>query len=201
VYELPFGPGRRFFSGNPAIINKAIEGWQLQGITTWESGVPLTIVANRATVNQANANLNPVQLLPGVTPEQIRENTGVFRTPAGVFFINPALLNISLNAAGAVSQDTVKAGLLASPAPGQFGNFPRNFLSGPRFFQTDFSIIKKTKIKERLTAEFRAEMFNVFNNVNFASPGNITFDSTSFGQLTTLVGSPRIVQFGMRLTF
>ena len=59
----------------------------------------------------------------------------------------------------------------ADPAPGTFGTTRRNAYYGPGYSDVDFSVFKDTKIKERLTIQLRAEMFNLFNRANFAPPG------------------------------
>jgi hypothetical protein len=84
-------------------------------------------------------------------------------------------------------------------APGTFGNSGRNILRGPRFFNTDFSVLKDTRITERATFQFRAEFFNLFNNVNFNNP-NTNRSSGNFGRITS-AKDPRILQFGAKILF
>jgi hypothetical protein len=74
----------------------------------------------------------------------------------------------------------------------------------------DFSVFKSAAIRERLRAEFRVEIFNLFNRINYANP-NTTFSSSSFGQITATrnggsapglgFGEPRNTQLGVRLVF
>ena len=216
LYELPVGPGKHFFNGGPKPLLKMIEGWQVNAIINWQSGSPLAFSSGRATFN-GNSEL-PI-LLNGTTPEFFRENSGVFRTPWGVTFFNPSMLVLTCGSAvcgtaGAGSQITGSKlitdanglpTILGAPAPGQHGDKRlNNFFYGPRFFQTDISVIKRTGIGERVKTEFRAELFNAFNNVNFGGPGSLTFDNTStFGRITGQAGgaSPRIVQLALRITF
>jgi hypothetical protein len=80
------------------------------------------------------------------------------------------------------------------------GNTPRNFLRGPSQKRVDLSVAKTVPLGSRAQAEFRFEVFNVFNTVNFGMPEN-NFDSTDFGTITTTVGGPRVSQFGVRLSF
>ena len=94
-----------------------------------------------------------------------------------------------------------------SNAVGTFGNSGRNILRGPRFFNTDLGIFKATKIKERMNLQFRAEFFDMFNNVNFQPPGS-NISSATVGRITSVVvdsfglpNSERIIQLGMKLTF
>jgi len=84
-------------------------------------------------------------------------------------------------------------------AVGTFGNSGRNILRDPGFFGTDFGVVKDTRITERARVQFRAEFFNLFNNVNFSRPDNSIADST-VGQITA-AGSPRILQFALKLIF
>ncbi|HWC00902.1 MAG TPA: hypothetical protein VG672_29550, partial [Bryobacteraceae bacterium] len=84
-------------------------------------------------------------------------------------------------------------------AMGTFGNSGRNILRGPRYFNTDLSVMKDTRLAEQATFQFRAEFFNVFNNANFNNP-NTTVTSPNFGRITA-AQSPRILQFGAKILF
>lgn len=196
IYELPIGAGRRFWNGGPLVLRKLIDGWQTQGIVSWHSGFPTFATSGRTTFNDY-ATLNPAQL--SIPFDEFKANVGVFKTPSGVFYINPNIMNITTAANGTLQNATLKEGILGSPPPGQFGNFPRNALNSPSFFQMDASLIKRTRIKEQLNLEFRAEFFNVFNTVNFGS-GTLTFDSQRFGQITG-VFSPRFGQLALRVNW
>ena len=80
------------------------------------------------------------------------------------------------------------------------GNTPRNFLRGPTQNRVDLSVTKSVPLAGSAQLEFRAEVFNLFNTVNFGMPDN-NFDSTDFGVITTTVGGPRVTQFGVRVNF
>jgi len=93
-----------------------------------------------------------------------------------------------------------------------FGDTGKNILRGPRFFQTDLAAVKNSKITERVSLEFRAELFNIFNNVNFARPdGNLADLGATYGQITGMAGAsssnsygtaqPRIIQFAVKVSF
>ncbi|MCI0391463.1 MAG: TonB-dependent receptor [Acidobacteria bacterium] len=200
IVELPFGPGRKFWNGGPAFVRKALEGWQAQGIVNWQTGVPITIVSNRSTFNNLNPALNPAVLV-GMSLDELRENTGIYRTPQGVFFFNPALLNITTDpATGQINRVTFKDGLFESAKPGQLGTFERSGINSPNFSQTDFSMIKRTRLFESMNMEFRAEFFNVFNQVNFAYNADIAFDDASAGRIAGTRGA-RVIQLAMRIKF
>ncbi len=99
----------------------------------------------------------------------------------------------------------------ALPANGTFGNEKRNSIRGPKFGDVDFSVFKTTSITERLKAQLRLEMFNIFNRTNLPiSNGN--FSSGSFGRISDTIGDyngatgigagePFNVQLGLKLIF
>jgi hypothetical protein len=97
------------------------------------------------------------------------------------------------------------------PAGGVLGTCGRNSLRGPGFKQLDGSVIKMTKLTERLNLQFRWEVFNVLNHPNFnPAPSSAKLSSGSFATSATTPdglnpgvaqGSPRVMQFGLKLLF
>ncbi len=83
---------------------------------------------------------------------------------------------------------------------GDFGQLGRNIVRGPKQTNTDFSIMKAVPITESMRAEFRAEFFNLFNNVNFANPVNVAA-SGNFGQIVATSTGPRVIQFAVKFSF
>ena len=89
---------------------------------------------------------------------------------------------------------------------GRFGNLGRNVVIGPGFNNTDFSIIKRTKLTENQLIEFRWEVFDLFNHANFGQPGRVV-GSANFGQITNTrfptgdSGSSRQMQFALKYKF
>jgi Carboxypeptidase regulatory-like domain len=194
VYDLPFGTGRRYLSGLWTPARKAIEGWTLGTIFTYQTATPFYFTSNRSTFNSFNAGSNPAEL-GSMTFDQIKANLGVFKTPLGVFFINPNLLDIVTSpTTGQLTSARLKAGILTAPAPGTFGNFPLNSLFGPNFTQTDLNVSKRTYITERANVQLTVTAFNIFNHPNFVYTGNI-FDSASFGRITSTQGTERNISF------
>jgi hypothetical protein len=95
----------------------------------------------------------------------------------------------------------------SAPAPNTFGNMTRNAgPRGPKYVNCDASLVKRFKVNGRVSAELRADAFNVTNTPHFANPGG-TFGSANFGQVTGTLGTgdgatgPRLVRFGTRITF
>lgn len=199
IYDLPFGNGKQFWNSSNGVVNRLVGGWTVGGIVVWQTRPPLYITSGRASVNQLNAANNPAQLV-GISFEDFKKNVGVFKTPTGVYFINPNLLNITTNAAGQFVSSTIKPGLLGQPAPGTFGNFPINSLNGPAYFDLDASLVKRIPITERVKFELKTTFINVLNHQNFIFSTQ-QFDSTSFGRITSISGSPRIIHFTFKATW
>ncbi len=88
----------------------------------------------------------------------------------------------------------------AVPAPFMFGNSARNLLFAPGDIVFDVSVLKDTKIRERVTVQFRAEFFNAPNHANLGGPGTNISVPGSFGVINSL-GDPRVIQFGLKLLF
>ena len=199
IYDIPFGRGRRYLSDTNGLVDRLVGGWTVGSIVVWATRPPWFINSNRTTVNQFNAGNNPADLV-GMSFEQFKQNIGVFRHATGIYFINPELLNITTNTAGAFSQSTIKPGILAAPAPGSFGNFPLNSLNGPRYFNVDMSLTKRIPITETVKGELKTTFINILNNPNFVYNGQ-SFDSTSFGRITATSGNPRIIHFTLKVTW
>ena len=89
---------------------------------------------------------------------------------------------------------------------GRFGNLSRNVVIGPGFNNTDFSVIKRTKLTESQLIEFRWEVFDLFNHANFGQPGRVV-GTANFGQITNTrfptgdSGSSRQMQFALKYKF
>jgi hypothetical protein len=203
IYDLPFGPGRKWAS-HYGVVNRAIEGWQFNGILRWQSGRVTQLQGGRGgTFNQYDGGL----ILNGLTPNQLQGMLDIRTTPDGKVYWFPASLIGPDNRAN-------PAYLQACNTPGRFCS--RSFITGPRFFRADLSAVKRTYITERMNFEFRAEFLNAFNNINFLYGGNAaatpTFSSlqaTTFGRMTnayqdiSTTDDPggRIIQMVLRLNF
>jgi hypothetical protein len=197
IYDLPFGRGRSFLNGSSGVVDRIVGGWTVGVIGTWATGVPFYIASGRTTFNNSSANIGAD--LVGISFEEFRRNVGIYKTSAGVFFINPDLLNITI-VNGRATASTLKPGLMRAPAPGTFGNFPVNSLSGPSYFNVDLSVTKRIPITETVRMEFKATAINATNHPNF-SFGTQNFDSTSFGRITNQANLNRRLNFIAQLRF
>ncbi|HEY5883747.1 MAG TPA: hypothetical protein VIT88_03630, partial [Pyrinomonadaceae bacterium] len=203
LYDLPFGRGRQYLSGTNSFVNQVLGGWTLGGIVAWSVRPPFFITSGRTSFNNwpaGSVDGNPAQLL-GMSFEEFKKNVGVFRTPGGVFWFNPDLLDITLSpTTGQVVSSTLKPGLLGQPTAGTFGDFPLNSISAGRFFNLDMSATKRFPIGERVSFEIKTTFINILNNANFTF-GNTAFDSTSFGRITATTGSQRVIHFQGSMRF
>ena len=92
------------------------------------------------------------------------------------------------------------------PPVGTYGNAGRNILMGPGLVTSDFSLTKNTAISERVNLQFRAESYNLFNNVNFGQPSMIMFETSgaiasTAGLITSTNVEGRQFQFALKLIF
>ena len=95
------------------------------------------------------------------------------------------------------------------PTAGTFGNVGRSSLRGPGLFNVDTSLFKRIPIRESVTLQFRAEVFNLLNRANFAYPNFVVFQgnsnnysySESAGQITNTATTARQIQFALKLQF
>jgi hypothetical protein len=202
IYDLPFGKGKTFFGGANDVVDRIVGGFSIGAIVTWATGTPFHIASGRSTFNSATDN-NGAQLT-GITFEEFKKNVGLFKTPTGVFFVNPNLLNITLGTTGVTTGQatsaTLKAGLMSAPAPGTLGDFPINSLSGPSYFNFDLSVTKRFRITENVRFELKGTAINILNHPNFVF-GTQNFDSTSFGRVTTQRGTARQMNIIAQLRF
>lgn len=191
IYDLPFGRGKMIGGNANGFVDRLIGGWTLGGIVTWATRPPFYFSSGIATFNQLTGG--PAQLT-GISFDELRKNTGIYRTPSGLFFINPDLLNITTNANGVYTGSTLKTGLMSDPAAGTWGNFPINSLNGPNFFNVDMSLIKRVRFTERVRGELKTTFINVLNHPNFVF-GTQAWNSSTFGRISATSGSARIIHF------
>lgn len=177
VYMLPFGQNRVFAHDLHGFANGAVSGWSVNSIATIQSGFPLTPQLSYNPSNDGDTR-NPVR--PFVNPG----------------FSGPVIL-------GTPKQWFNPAAFLAPPASSGFwGNLHRDTLSGPGLGTWDFATSKDTSIHERLSVQFRAEIFNLLNRANFNTPNLITFTPTGVsgtaGAITSTSTTSRQVQFALK---
>ena len=181
IYELPFGPGRHYWSTD-GIAGKLIGGWQLSGLSTASTGRPVNITVTRSASDVPDgdrSNQRP-DLVPGVS---------IYPTEQSINnWFNPAAFKV--------------------PAKGTWGNAGRFLGRGPGYWEMDTALEKRTPIKEQVSVSFRAEAFNLFNHPIFGNPASNISVRSSFGRITGILnngavgtGTPRRFQLMLRLDF
>jgi Carboxypeptidase regulatory-like domain len=214
IYELPFGKTKRFLNQG-GWLDRLVGGFQFASIVFVSSGSPISIKDVRGTLNR-NARSGRQTAFSSLTTDQIKDLIGVFRTPDGVFFIDPSVLNITKNAAGVVTEVRGASPIGEAPfdgqvffrnEPGQSGGLTRAFINGPILVNWDASLTKNVQIKESMKIQLRLEAFNVLNRTNFnigENSGVFDINSANFGLITATrggTGGQRVVQLGARFEF
>ena len=183
IYELPLGASRQYLS-QPGIWRALLGGWQLSGVVSGRTGLPVNVTVTRASSALPDGNAGNQR--PDI-------NFGVPLIPAGgstpTHWINPAAFSV--------------------PATQVWGNAGRNLLRGPALWQLDTAVSRRVAIKERLALELRGECFNLFNRAQFGNPSANISAPASFGLITSLTntsgptgsGTPREFQIALKVLF
>jgi len=177
AYELPFGRGKAFGSQLPRALDLLAGHWQLNGIVTFSTGVPLAIANQQNNSQSYSATQRP-----------------------NVDGRDPKL-------PGSRSTDDKLArwfdtSIFSQPAPFTFGNLGRVMPTLRRHGvrNWDFSVFKNFALAEARRLEFRAEFFNFTNTPQFGAPGQ-SFGAPAFGVVNSQANSPRQLQLGLKFYF
>ena len=148
-----------FASGPKALT----QGWEVNGILKFQNGEPVNVLTG-----QDNSGTAEGEDRANITGPALNSDRSV-QANSHAQYLNPNSFSV--------------------PASGTYGNLRRNQVVGPGFGDVDMSLIKNTPIyKERVRAQFRVEMFNVFNRVNLAQPLNNLGYGGEFGWSTSTIG-------------
>jgi len=180
-YALPIGHGKLLLGEVQGFANNLVSGWTVNSIVTLQGGFPFSPQLSYNPSGNGDTR-NPVRPFknPAFTGPIILGNPGKWFDPNA--FLAPA--NVPSNF-------------------GFYGNVGRDTLIGPGLATWDFSAMKDTKIRERLTLQFRAEIFNLLNRANFNLPNAVVFTpsgvSPTAGAITSTSTTARQVQFALKL--
>ena len=197
-YDLPFKG------------NRWKDGWQVVVVEQAQTGNPLNIVTNIATIT-GSATVRPdlIGALPAITPTPVVDPVTGGVTSYQWFASNTVC---DPRTTAPANQQCTSASVFALPynAAGvaHFGNLPRNVIYGPGFGDMDFSVIKNVKLQGSARVQLRLEVFNLFNQANLGQPGRTATPlSTAFGVISNTrfptgdSGSARQVQFAAKFLF
>lgn len=196
IVDLPFGAGRKYGSGAPRWEQEILGGWELTGINSVTSGVPLNLTYT------ANAN------------QVVSTTSSIYALRPNLVSTNSAVYGHTLTKSNSAVGGYLNAAAVAAPTGSQlFGSAGRNNLRGPAFGQFDLAAHKRfALLTEGQTLEFRIEAFNVLNATNYISPNTsigsvgatgVLSPNGSFGTFSgsTSVFPSRQVQLALRLAF
>lgn len=210
LWDLP----QPAFAAHSKAARFLFSNWQLAGIITMMSGLPIDIFDGGAGsfygLSGGNNGLMRPNWAPGATVATATSNV-----PAGYYF-NPYAFARPVVLAGQLIPSS-NGTAIANSAGTDFGNVGRNVMRGPAQRNVDLGIIRRFVISEFKNIEFRAEFFNLFNTVNFANPisnlsavpaesvdpntGLITGDPGDFGRISSTSSNPRLIQFAFKFNF
>jgi Carboxypeptidase regulatory-like domain len=176
LYPLPIGRGRTLLAGAHGWLNEIVGGWQVSSLIRYHSGPPTTVGGELAY--NANYWLSSLAIVTGPVSAGVHTDENGF----------PSLFS-----------NTSTANSFADELPGHTGT--RAAVRLPGMFNTDMAVVKAFPLPwEGQRIQFRAEAFNVFNNVNFSNPSLSLQAPGTFGEFQA-VGDPRVMQFALRYEF
>lgn len=178
VWELPIGPRKRFLAGGNAVTRKLLEGWQLNWVTTMQTGSTLAVTSATNTTQSQGGGQRPDSTGRSAKLE------GPVKDRLGRYL------------------DTSQ---FVPAAPYTFGNVSRTLpdVLGPGLHNWDISVIKDTRLGENLRFQIRGEAFNAWNHPAFGNPGT-TFGNASFGRINEVANRAnpaRQIQLAARLAW
>jgi hypothetical protein len=183
VYQLPFGPGKTFLS-QPGVLSSIVGSWEITSTAVARTGFPVNVIVDRSSSDVPDGNTNNQR--PDLVP-------GISLTPPG----------------GSSIAEWINPAAFAIPAPGTFGNAPRDVARGPGAWQLDIGLGKRILLTEREQLQVRAECFNIFNHPQYGTPqADFSAGPGVFGTILSTVntgpvgtGTPRQMQFMLRIAF
>jgi hypothetical protein len=196
VYELPIGHGKQFGSGMGRVGNAVFGGWSISGLWRWSTGYPFSTFSPEWPTN---FQLSPPAVLTGPMPK-----TGSFIVPqvsGGTgpnVFEDPGIADASTSPDAAIN-------VMRSAFPGERGD--RNMFRGPGTFNIDTGLSKAWHTTETQTLKLTWEVFNLTNSPRFdvgtmVLNGNTSlFNVSSFGNFSSTLSNPRVMEFALRYSF
>ncbi len=194
-WDLPY-KSQKGFAG------RLLGGWNLSGVTTIQSGQPLTVTDGRggtaycgSSCSAAFSNVvTRAQMAAGATYANVPTAGGIEQRlggPGVQGYLNASAFGL-LPTGGIYGNGT------------GFGNSGLGIVAGPGQFNFDAALVKNTRvggIREDATLQFRAEFFNIFNHPQFANPSSTDVSQPTFGWITTTSVNPRIIQLALKYSF
>jgi hypothetical protein len=174
-YDLPFGKGKKFVNSSNVILSNVVGGWSLNATSIFQSGFPLQI----SQAKNFNSSFGYASQRPNATGVSA-DTTGSLESRLGNY---------------------INAAAFTQAAQFTFGNVGRTISErGPGQANWDMSLFKTFTIKERIKSQFRFEALNAMNTPLFYAP-NVSFGSSTFGQITQQANFSRELELALRFAF
>jgi hypothetical protein len=171
--ESPVGPGKRFSTGNK-FADYALGNWQLNNIFTARSGLPYTVIISSDIANTGNVGWAGYEHANLVGKPHVGKVT---------------------------PQQGFNTAAFTSPAQYTYGTAGRNSLRSSPYWNLDTSIFRQFPVWGERRFEFRAEAFNLFNNVILGAPNSDLNSGAAFGTINSTANSSRVMQLGAKFLF
>jgi hypothetical protein len=202
IAELPFGQGKRWLN-HGGVRDLLAGGWQASTIVHWQSGAPISILARRGTFNRTARSFAQTART-SLSMKELKKLLGVREVDGNVYWIDPKL--IDPNTGRAVGADNLAnaAGfpgqVFFNPMAGEVGTLPILAFDGPPQFVVDLSASKRVRVWKSAGLQIRADLFNVFDTVNFYVVDD-DINSTTFGRINDTTTGARLLQLVVKLDF
>jgi len=196
LYQLP-NPQR--FN---AFFDSLLSGWAVSGVTTFQSGQPLTLIATNAN-NVFGITSDRAQLAAGCSYKDLT-TSGSVTSKVNNYFNSSCIARANLNAPLSATNPATWLVVGNDGRATGFGNSGVGVVFGPDQRNFDISLIKRTplsRLREGADLEFHTQFFNAFNTTQFSNPGANVSAPAAFGVITSTAVNPRIIQFALKLNF
>ncbi len=171
VYELPFGPNKRFLANGGPLVKALASGWEVTGILEFQGGFPFTARVLGDISGTGLGRGRASRVADGNLPANQRTVDGWFDTKA-----------------------------FEIPALNTFGNAGNGILDGPGIKNLDLGLFRNFRVREAQSIQFRAEFFNATNHPNFGLP-DYHLNSSNFGKILYTSTRSRSIQFALKYVF
>jgi hypothetical protein len=185
VYDLPFGKGRALLGTARGLVNGLVAGWGVNGITTIQSGFPLSLSYGGNNILSSTFGAGTIRPNAIAGCQKSLPGSAIDRFNSGKWF---------------------NTDCFTAPSAFGFGDEPGYDpeLRGQGIINFDLAVVRNFSVRERYMIQFRAEVFNLANHTRFANPGTVMGTST-FGVITASGSSqqnqPRLIQLALRINF
>jgi hypothetical protein len=198
-YELPF------FKDATGVQRALLADWAVSGITIAQSGLPFSVTDSGAGTAFIGAGFTPATLTGSLASGSTLSSalsSGSIGSRVTNGYLNPSAFTPAALLYPTICDPVNNPNFCTTG----FGNLARNSFRGPAQQNWDFSLIKNFKLTERQSLRFTTDFFNMWNHANFGNPTvtdveTISAANSPFGKITSMVGTPRLIQFSLRYAF